>query len=164
MRHLLSMTIALALALPTMAGAVTYNSVSLQNGGSTAGCGSTPTVNFSETTTINANINDGAIGCTMSVDGYAGGGAVGVRGTLNHVPGGQTYSQIGASATSTMADISLTPLFDVNDRNVEFNTNFSVNVTVNATLDGSLTAIVDNNTVTSRGGNTTIKATASLST
>ncbi|MGB5398075.1 MAG: VPLPA-CTERM sorting domain-containing protein, partial [Gammaproteobacteria bacterium] len=71
---------------------------------------------------------------------------------------------IGASATSTMADISLTPLFDVNDRNVSFNTNFSVNVTVNATVDGSLTAIVDNNTISLVGGNTKIKARATLST
>jgi len=163
MKNILSTVVAVGLAFPAISAAATNNSVSLQNGGSSAGCGSVPSVNFSETSTIDENINDGAVGCTMSLDGYAGGGAVGIRGTLNHVPGGITFSQIGASATSAMTDISLTPLFDVNDRNEPFNQDFSVVVTLNAIVDGTLTAIVDNDTISSQGGNTTFKAIASLS-
>lgn len=163
MKNILSTLVAVGLAFPAIAAAATNNSVNLQNGGPSAGCGSAPSVNFSQTTTIDTNINDGAAGCTMSIDGYAGGGAVGVRGTLNHVPGGTTFSQIGASATSAMTDIALTPLFDINDKDEPFNQNFSVVVTLNATVDGALTAIVDNDTIFSQGGNATFKAIASLS-
>ena len=164
MRSILSTVIALALALPIGAEATILNSVSLANGGGgSPGCGSAPSKSFSETGTINANLNDGEIGCTMTLDGYAGGGAVGVRGTLNHVPGGTTNSQIAASARSSMTAIYLTPLFDVKDPDEAFNTNFSVGVIMNAVVGGTLSSILDTQSGFGRAGGNGIKATATFS-
>lgn len=138
-RFISSLVFVMCFAMP--ASSTTLNSVGAFNGtGGSPGCGSAPPQSISNSPgTVTVSVNDGAINCTMFASATAGGGYAAVEGTINGSAGGQ----IAASAQSTTTDIMLTPLFDVNDPEVPFNTDFSISVGVNMLVTGNVSGAVD---------------------
>ena len=74
-------------------------------------CGTDPGFNITSTNSVNSTFGDGGLSCSISARAYAGGGVVGVQGTVSLTPAptpgaGTGTSEVRASASSRI-DLSL---------------------------------------------------------
>ncbi|PTX54637.1 putative secreted protein [Litoreibacter ponti] len=165
MKTILTICVAfLGLSISAQAATIS-NSVSIINGGGGTGrCGSTAPQSTSSNSDVAVTLNDGGVNCTVAGDSVAGGGVIAYRATATFDrslgPAGSVRIQGGAR--SVMSDIFLTPLFDVDDPDIPFNTDFTIDLQLNASLEGTATGAVANDTGQA-GGGAGITATVSLS-
>jgi hypothetical protein len=120
-------------------------------------------VSFSSGNSISENLNDGETSCAMSIDGYAGGGAVGVKGTLSQTPGKSSIHQIRANVSSSMTSIAITPEAGRDAKGLFETYGSAIPVTVNAAIEGSLSASVATNSPFVRGAQAVLRANLNFS-
>jgi len=133
------------------ASAATINSIFVSNGGTgTPGCGTDPGFSITSTNSVHSTFGDGALSCSTSATTYAGGGVVGVQGTVSLTPAptpgaGTGASQVRANASSRI-DLLLSAAtgYDFDLLKSMYGTDF-IPVSVRADVGGQLSAVVEPN-------------------
>lgn len=138
-----------ALCLATIvatAGAAQANTISnflglYQGAAGEPGCGTAPDVSDTRNSSFSLSLNDGAIDCAMSMQGFVSAGVVGITGTVSNGPApGANRSRIRASGSTIMSGIMVEAAAGYAEAELVELNGYVIPVQLNGRATGSLSA------------------------